>query len=124
MFCPGGHGGVHAEYMAVAADQRATTVAGQDAGIGKQVIPIRLGDDAGGQRIADAERAADGEYLGALARILRSPGEGQVGRGVVVQFEQREIVVLADLDQASLQFFAVFQGMMVKRLLKNCSGCC
>ena len=72
------------------------------------MILARLGDDARSQGIGNTERAADGKHPGALARIpvVR---QRQEWRAVVIQLEQGQVLVLADLDQARFQLFAILE---------------
>ena len=112
-------GGVDADHFAGHVDQRAAGISGIDGGVGlnealklvADVGAIFGADDSGGDGGVQAEGAAEGEdpvaHLHAVG--IAELGDGKIVVGV--DFDDREVGVLVDADDAG----AVFGGIAVER---------
>ena len=114
-------GGVDADRPTLPVDQRAAGVAGVDGGIGlDQVVqlahrrrdrPAERAHDAGGDRLAQAERAADGDgHLAHLHVGEGAEGEGlQIGRGALIGPDHGGVDGLVDRDHGAGDAGAVLE---------------
>src|SRR5437867_757025 len=99
------YSGVDADQQAGAIQQRSTGIAGIDRRVGLDHAangPLRYGldlaaqgaDDAGGQRLVQAERIADGEYFLAYLEVFRHADQKGVEAALrCIDFEHGKVVV-------------------------------